>query len=247
MNTEAVLLQKKLESLLTRIETEKQQIEKANSLTEHYKEEQLSLNQKLLLLNEEVNLLKETKASKPIEQLTNYTNERDKLKDYFKEVSKKDNTGQNNDEDYNVVYKIIQNYLENSYERINNVCYNRIPNNEKIVNIDTKCIAVYFLESVQDFETKNQRVQTFRMNSDSNLEDFIRASLNFWEVSVEYDRYEFYALDQNYIPQIIHEKYFDLNTELYYKSLGRVRLAKLFIIQKGEVSKSIIFYYSYSL
>lgn len=251
---ETATIQKKYESIYNRLESEKKDIDKLNSLNVYYKNEQQQLNQKLLALNEELANTKE-KISKiqnfdkfienekksstkfPSESEEN-REEKANLNHFFREHDRKNI--EKDDSDTGLIYQIIQEQLSGFNEKIINLCHVNVPVKTVKTLLDIKVIGVTYLENPNDFKTPAQRTQTFRVNQKSKVEDLIKGSLEFWEVSKNYSRYNYFVIDQDYNLKQVFEKEFNLEVEHYYKSLGRIRLAKMYIVSKSGNGSKII-------
>ncbi len=253
---ENTTIQKKYESIYARLETEKKEIDKLESLNIYYKNEQQLLNQKLLALNEELANTKE-KISKinnfdkfienekknstkfPSESEEN-REEKANLNHFYREHHKKNID--KDDTDTGIIYQLIQEQLSSFNEKIINLCHVNVPVKAVKTVLDVKVIGVTFLENPNDFKTPAQRTQTFRVNQKSKVEDLIKGSIEFWELSKEYSRYNYYVIDQDYNLKQVFEKDFNTEVDQYYKSLGRIRLSKMYIVSKSaNTSKLIIF------
>jgi hypothetical protein len=245
---ENATIQKKYESIYARLESEKKEVDRLESLNIYYKNEQQQLNQKLLALNEELSNTKE-KVSKisnfdkfienekknsvklPSESEEN-TEEKANLNQFYREHDKKNID--KGDNDTSLIYQIIQEQLNSFNDKIFNLCHVNVPVKSVKTIIDIKVIGVTYLENPNDFKTPTQKIQTFRVNHKLKMEDLVKGSLEFWELSKNYSRYNYYVIDSEFNLKQLFEKDFNIEVEQYYKSLGRIRVSKMFIVLKSE-------------
>eukprot|EP00340_Litonotus_pictus_P005253 CAMPEP_0170525558 /NCGR_PEP_ID=MMETSP0209-20121228/10999_1 /TAXON_ID=665100 ORGANISM="Litonotus pictus, Strain P1" /NCGR_SAMPLE_ID=MMETSP0209 /ASSEMBLY_ACC=CAM_ASM_000301 /LENGTH=845 /DNA_ID=CAMNT_0010814851 /DNA_START=80 /DNA_END=2620 /DNA_ORIENTATION=- len=232
------------------------------TINTYLKNQQTTLNSNLLSINEELEALKEgnnedfTKSSPRnktrnnkgigIEE-TQDLSEKQRLKEnriLFREVGEDDSKQKAiEDEDMKIIYSSLERILNQCFEKTQNVCYDYFPRKEQVVHLDFKCFSVTFLESAIDLKFPNNiRVQTFRLIPEIVIDDFIKGSLDFWELSKDYSRYDYYGVDQQNQLRFIHEKDYETPVENYLKTLGRIKFAKFYIVMKSQYKNFVDIY-----
>ena len=253
MNSDNALFQKKYESLSSRIAQEKADIEKLILIISHNKQEQTHLNIQLLSINEELEeLLKQvggrldninTKVKNNNTAETNNEN-LEYLANYYREHAdtERESTQRNEpDEEIILIYNILEETLKQAHEKFLTIFKKTISAADDKTNnsLETNVVLVHFLETPNEYKTKTQKAQTFRVYKDLKMEFLIKESLNFWELSNETSKYDIYAIDSNKVPVEYVEndvKNLGILVENYFKNLGRISSAILFIIIKSNLS-----------